>query len=452
MGTTGESTTVTLTVERMGTGPDAIAHLDGKCVFVSGAVAGDVVEAEIVSDGKSFSRARTTRIVEPSPERVKAPCPYVGVCGGCPWGCLSREAQLTAKRDQVRDALVRIGHMDARRAEALVEPCEAPSEGWGYRNKVELATMRQGRRTTVGMHALTVGDEAPKVIRVDACPLLDKRHAKIVKAVSGALGYLSGTSDDIEVERVGIRASSRTNDVEVALWCAPGPFPRAQVAKVLADACKATSIVRVLQKGPAKARKVTGVEVLGGRGMWRERIAGETMMLSAPSFFQVNTRGAERLVELVLEGLQPKESDEAMDLYSGAGTFTLPLAKSCGFVSAVEAAGSAVRDLRRNLEAAHIDNAEPIGGDAGREFPDTDADIIVVDPPRAGLATDVVDLLSDQSARAIAYVSCDPATLARDLARFEKAGTYRVRSLTPVDLFPETFHVETVALLSRKDA
>ena len=173
------------------------------------------------------------------------------------------------------------------------------------------------------------------------------------------------------------------------------------------------------------------------------------MTVSAPSFFQVNTVGAERLVELVVESLGPQEDDEAMDLYSGAGTFTLPLARRSAFVSAVESYGPAVRDLRRNLEQAHIENVDAVGGDAGREFPDADADIIVVDPPRAGLAEDVVAQLSEQSARRIAYVSCDPATLARDLERFERAGSYRVKSVSPVDLFPQTFHVENVTILER---
>ena len=174
------------------------------------------------------------------------------------------------------------------------------------------------------------------------------------------------------------------------------------------------------------------------------------MTVSAPSFFQVNTAGAERLVELVVEGLGPQEDDEAMDLYSGAGTFTLPLARRTSWVDAVESYGPAVRDLRRNLERAGLDNADPVGGDADREFPDSDADVIVVDPPRAGLAQDVVRKLSDQPARAIAYVSCDPATLARDLARFEQEGTFAVESVTPVDLFPQTFHVENVTILRRR--
>lgn len=289
-----------------------------------------------------------------------------------------------------------------------------------------------------------------QVIKVDACPLLDKRYARLVKSVSGAVTYLAN-SHDLDFERIGIRASSRTGSVQVALWTKPGPFPRAQAAKVIADSTKTglTSLVRVMSKGPAKARKIAGVETLAGRSQWKERIGGESMLLSAPSFFQVNTQAAERLQELVLEGLDPQPDDEAMDLYSGAGTFTLPLARRTAWVSAVESYGPAVRDLRLNLDHAGIANADPIGGDAGREFPDTDADVIVVDPPRAGLAEDVVAKLSEQPARRIAYVSCDPATLARDLARFEERGTFHPVSVTPVDLFPQTFHIETVTLLAR---
>ncbi len=449
----GEKNTLTLKIERMAYGSDAIAHTDeGKTVFVSGAVMGDTAEVTIVDEAPNFAHAKAVTIIEPSHLRVESPCPYASVCGGCPWSSLSRDAQLSAKRDNIIDSLTRIGHLDTGRAEALVADVESPSDGWGYRNKVELATELRGGRITIGMHTQAAKGQdatAPQVVRVDSCALLDKKHTKLVKSVSGALGYLQGSSADIEIERVGIRASRRTKDVEIALWTKPGPFPRARVAKVLADACKPTSVVRVLTKGTAKARKVTGVEVLSGKGFWRERIAGETMLLSAPSFFQVNTQGAERLVDLVLELADPKETDEAFDLYSGAGTFTLPLARHCDWVSAVEASGPAIRDLRRNLESAGFDNAEPIGGDAGREFPDTEADIIVVDPPRAGLAPDVVDKLSKQPARTIVYVSCDPATLARDIARFEKIGTYRAEAIHPVDLFPQTYHVESVVKLTR---
>jgi 23S rRNA (uracil1939-C5)-methyltransferase len=441
-------TVLSLRIERMSYGADAIAHTDeGKTVFVSGgAVPDDLVEAEVTRSKDSFVNARFVRVIEPSDKRVAAPCPYADICGGCPWAHLSHEEQLAEKRDNVVNSLVRIGRLEPSRAESLVAQTERPSDDWGYRNKVELALSTTRGRTSVGMHA----QDGTTVIKVDRCPLLDTRYQKVVKAVSGALSYLSN-SHDLGIERVGIRASRRTKDLEIALWTSPGSFPRAQVAKVLQDATKATSIVRVMTKGPQKARKVTGVERLSGKGCWEERIAGGQMLLSAPSFFQVNTVGAQRLVELVLDGLAPDEDDEAMDLYCGAGTFTLPLARACNYVSAVESYGPAVRDLRRNLEKAQLDNVDAIGGDAGREFPNTDADIIVVDPPRAGLAEDVVRQLSEQPARAIAYVSCDPATLARDIARFEDIGVFSPTRITPVDLFPQTFHVETVTLLSRKD-
>ena len=431
----------------MAYGADAVAHTDdGKTVFVRGAVPGDVVEATVTKDGRSFSKARTERVLEPSEHRVSPACPYASVCGGCPWAALSYESQLEAKRANVIDSLVRIGHFDRDRAEGLVRPCVAPGDPWGYRNKVELAFLRGGRtgRASIGMHAPNGRD----VVRVDRCLLLEGHHGRLVRSVSGALSYLSN-SHGLQIDRIGIRASRRTGEVEVALWTEPGPFPRAQVAKVLGDATKATSVVRVLTKGPRKARRVTGVERLSGAGCWQEAVGRERMLVSAPSFFQVNTSGAEKLVELVLAGLEPGPDDAAMDLYCGAGTFTLPLARRVSWVDAVESCGPAVRDLRRNLERAGIENADPIGGDADREFPDSEADVVVVDPPRSGLAPDVVRKLSAQPARAVAYVSCDPATLARDLALFEREGTFSPASVTPVDLFPQSYHVEDVAILRR---
>lgn len=443
-----EGETLRLRVERMAYGADAVAHReDGKAVFVSGAVAGDLVEATVDHQAKSFDHATATAVLEPSPDRVDVPCPYASLCGGCPWAALSREAQLEAKRANVVDALGRLGHLGADGAEALVAPCERPAEDWGYRNKVELGFSRRKGRVVVGMH----GRDDRSLVRVDRCLLLDRRYQRATKSLAGALSYITG-SRGIEVQRVGLRASSRTRQVEVALWTDPSPFPRAQAAKILTEATSATSVVRVLAKGPLKARRVAGIERLSGMGHWEEHVGRETMALSAPSFFQVSTAGAERLQELVMAGLDVQEDDVAMDLYCGAGTFTLPLARRAQWVDAVEAYGPAVRDLRRNLDHAGLDNVDPIGGDAGREFPDSDADVIVVDPPRAGLAEDVVDKLSDQPARAIAYVSCDPATLGRDLARFRDRGTFEPVSVTPVDLFPQTYHVETVTILRRTGA
>lgn len=436
-----------LTIERMTYGPDAIAHTpEGKTVFVSGGVAGDVVEAELTSEGRKLDRARVAQVLEPSPQRVAAPCPLVDVCGGCPWGAMERSAQLAAKERNVRDALARIGRLSPEAVDAVLRPIRSAGDAWGYRNKIELSPYRQGGRTRLGLH----GRDAATVVPVKRCPLFESSFPKAVSAVVGSLSFLSG-SQDLQLERVGIRASRRTKALEVALWTPTGGFPRAHAARVLADAVgQKAGIVRVMTKGARKARRVSSVEVLGGPARWTERIGSEGMSVSAPSFFQVNTPAAEVLIELVMDALRPRATDCAMDLYCGAGTFTLPLARSCEYVAAVESYGPAVRDLRHNIEAAHLGNVDPIGGDAVREFPEGRADVLVVDPPRAGLAAEAIGLIAEAGARDVAYVSCDPATLARDLARFTEQGVFDIVSITPVDLFPQTFHCETVTHLARR--
>ncbi len=434
-----------LTIESMMYGPDGLAHAeDGKAVFVEGGLVGDTVEAQLTEDGPSFSRAKATAVIDPSPQRETAPCPFVDVCGGCPWGGLSREAQLAAKEENLRSALKRIGKFGDDAICEMVKPIRATKDAWGYRNKIELAPSMQNGRFCLGMH----GRDPKQIVRVDTCPLFEKSFPNAVKAVSGALGFL-GNSHDLSLERVGIRASRRTKALEVALWTPTGGFPRAHVARVLQSGIKTTSIVRVMSKGEKKARRVSKVELLAGEGAWTENIADNKMHLSAPSFFQVNTKAAEILIDLVMQALDPQPDEVAIDLYCGAGTFTLPLARRCDYVAAVEAYGPAVRDLRRNLDKNCLHNVEVIGGDAVREFPDMDADVLVVDPPRAGLAPDAIDLIASTSARDVAYVSCDPATLARDLKRFRDEGTFRPVSATPVDLFPNTFHCETVVHLTR---
>ncbi len=435
-------------IDAMAYGADSVGRIEGKTVFVEGGVPGDVCEVDVVSDGRSFSKGVVREVVEPSPARVEPPCPFFSRCGGCPWSNMSREAQLEAKAGNVRDALRRIGKMDAATVRDLVAPVDAPGDPWGYRNKVELAVLRGERGFELGMHARR--DGAP-LVPVDRCLLFSKTHQKLVRSVSGALRFLGG-SRDLGLERVGVRASERTRQVEVALWTDPFAFPRAEAAKVLTDATKAGSIVRVLMKERGGARKVAGVETLAGSGSWKERVAGGSMRVTAPSFFQVNTAGAERLVELVLEGLRPAGDEVAVDLYCGAGTFTLPLARACDGVVAVESSGSATRDLERNLKNAGLDDAvDVVCDDTARQLDCLeDADLAVVDPPRAGLDRSVIEALSDSPARAVAYVSCDPATLARDLAAFAADGRLRPVRTTPVDLFPQTFHVETVTILERR--
>ena len=185
-----------LTIESMTYGADGLAHADnGKAVFVQGAVAGDTVEAEVVQDGKSFMRARTTEILEPSPNRIQPPCS---------WGNLSRTAQLAAKEQNLRSTLERIGKFAPELADELVQPICHTKDDWGYRNKIELEPTVVNGRVRLGMH----GVDPSKIVTVDMCPLFDKRFPKALKSVVGALNYLSG-SHDLGLERVGIRASPR---------------------------------------------------------------------------------------------------------------------------------------------------------------------------------------------------------------------------------------------------
>lgn len=427
-----------LDIERLAYGGDAIAHLeDGRTAFVSGGVPGDSALVDIVEDKGRFVRARVTEVLEPSAHRVAAPCPYFGACGGCTWQHIDYAEQLRAKRQELVDALQRVGKIAD--AERLVDECVASDQQYGYRNKIELVLDPNDKRPRLGYHRAG----SHEVVAVDSCMLLPKRHAKAPKSLGGALRYVAGESD-LGIERVAIRCAAHTRDVEVALWTSAGPFPRAAAAKTLGQAIQMSSLVRVMTKEGNRA-KLAGVEVLAGKGHWRERLDGRTYAVSAPSFFQVNSAVAEKMVHLVTEMLAPDGSDRVLDLYAGAGTFTLPLAELAGEVVAVEAAGSAVKDLRRNLEENAV-WADVVGGDAAREIGTLGRfDLVLVDPPRAGLHAAVIEQLARTRPRALAYVSCDPATLARDTARLAEAGLTLTRAV-PIDLFPQTFHVETIAL------
>ncbi len=431
-----------LYIESLAYGGDSIAHLDdGRAAFVTGGCPGDTVDADVTSDQARFVRATVREVLEPSPDRVTPPCPYFGICGGCNWQHVSYELQLTSKRTAVVDALTRIGGVCD--AESLVAETVPSPHQYGYRNKVELVVDSSTGRPRLGFHRAGSDGFVP----VDSCMLLPPAHAKDPKALSGALRYMVG-DQDLGISRVGIRVAAHTKDVEIALWTSPGAFPRRMAATTLGTAVNASSIVRVLVKGESKARKVTGVEVLAGAGSWRERLLGTMMTISAPSFFQVNTKAAEKLLGLALKGLDVDGTDRVLDLYSGAGTFTLPLSEMAGETVAVESASSAVKDLRRNLENAQA-WADVIGGDASRELVSIGhVDAIVVDPPRSGLQPEAVKSMADTGATRIAYISCDPATLARDTKALIENG-YRLEKATPVDLFPQTYHIETVAIFRR---
>lgn len=433
----------TVSIERMSYGSAAIGRLsDGKTVFVEGAAPGDVVEVELFEDKRSYARARVARIVEASPQRAgMVKC--AEACGGCPWAHLSYEAQIAAKRAAVVDALCRVARFDRDRAESLVAPCVASKRQWGYRNKLEMAAGTDGAgRFALGFYR----EGSHDIVSTKSCPLANRYIERAPKALRGALRFLS-SSHDLGIYRVGVRSSLRTGKTEVALWTPPSAFPRTAVAKTLQDALKASSVVRVLAE-PGSARKVKKIETLEGKGVWEEKLCDARFFTAAPSFFQVNTAQAEKLVETVVEGLKLEEGMYVADLYAGGGTFSIPMARLGADVVAVEVAGSSIRDLRRNAEVNNVE-VEAICGDTAVELPELgELDALVVDPPRSGLAKGVVGHIAAAAPARVAYVSCDPQTWARDVSLFEQEG-YRLARATPVDMFPQTYHVEVASIFER---
>lgn len=436
-----------MVAERMGYGSAAICRRsDGKTVFVEGAVPGDVVDVEIAEEKPSFARGRVKEVLEPSEWRVVPPCDCSHACGGCPWAHLAYDAQLEAKRANVVSALVRTAHMDAARAEGLVEACLPSKRQWGYRNKLELVS-RYDEHGALELGFFREGTH--DVIAPATCFSAHKLIERAPKALRGALRFAQG-AQDLGIFRVGVRGSVRTHDVEVALWTKPGAFPRTHVAKLAQSALRATSVVRVLAE-PGKERKIKGLERLDGKGVWEEEVGGLRLVASAPSFFQVNTAQAEKLVACAIDALGGEDALSGAyvaDLYAGGGMFSVPLARAGADVVAVESAGSSVRDLRRNADRNGVE-IEVVGGDAARELPDLgELDALLVDPPRAGLADGVPESIAAASPGRVAYISCDPVTWARDVARFEKEG-YKLCRAVPVDMFPQTYHVEVASTFIR---
>ena len=445
----------TVAIERMTYGPQALGHLpNGKTVFVEGGAPGDTAEIELVEERESYARGVVKKLLEASDQRVAPASPIDLACGTAPWQHLSYDAQLEAKRANVVGALVHTARLAQDRAEELVADCLGAKRTWNYRNKIELAcgTGANGR-FTVGFHR----EGSDELVPAESTKLAHKAIEKAPKALQGAIRYAQG-SRELGIYRIGVRHSLATGELEVALWTRPSGFPRATFAKTIATALKTTSVVRVLAD-PGKARKIKGVETLDGRGYWRERIGDAEFSTQAPSFFQVNTAQAGKLVNAVMgmlaESDEPLSYDDApldgayiADLYAGGGTFSIPLALAGADVVAVEAAKSSVRDLRYNADANGVD-IEVVGGDAARALPELgQLDALVVDPPRAGLAESVIGDIAAAAPRRVAYVSCNPATWARDAARLEATG-YRLIAATPVDLFPQTYHVEVASCFER---
>ncbi len=406
----------TIEIEKMAHGGVGLGHHDGKVVFVAYTAPGDIVEAEVETEKTGWSRARLVRVIEPSPVRQVAPCPHFGPdkCGGCHWQHLQYSAQLANKQAVVSDQLVRLGGMDNPPVGATL----SVGPEWEYRNHVQLHPSPQG----LGYIAAT-GDS---VYALDTCPLMHPLVAELMEIIDVA---------PEDFGRVGLRASLSTGGQLVILETSEEEAFEAEVDLPV-------SCVLLFPDGSWLT--------LAGRDSLVERVAGRDYRISAGSFFQINTIGAQALVDVVTEYVDPHPYENLLELYAGVGLFSLALADRAAHVIAVEAYAPAATDAQFNVSQAGVDNVEVICDqvDAALQNISTPVDSVIVDPPRAGCGSQVLQQLLVLKPRKLVYVACDPAALARD-ARTLTAQGYDLKQVQPLDMFPQTYHIETVALFTR---
>jgi 23S rRNA (uracil1939-C5)-methyltransferase len=434
-----------LTIDRLAHGGAGVARTDGYVVFVRGAVPGDRVRARITKSKRSFAEADSVELLEPSPERVEPVAPHPGT----PWQVLPYERQLQEKEDQVRDALARIGRFEA----PPVEPIVPALEPLRYRNKLEYSFGEDDEGELVlGFHRPGRFDVIDDVaLDILASERVDELR-ETVKAWcrEEGLSTWDRRSQEGLLRNLVVREGRRTGQLQARFVTSPGSSFRVDE---LAAAAPAESVLWTRAAGVAETTREGETEVVKGSAYLEEELSGLRFRISPDAFFQTNTEMAERLYGAAVElaGLTGRE--RVLDLFCGIGTIALVIALDAGEVYGVEIVEQAVADAIENARLNGIDNAKFFAGDvrtAMRPLLEQSGqpDVVVVDPPRAGLSQKVVRRLLEAEAKRIVYVSCNPTTLAPNARQMADAG-YDLKTIRPVDMFPQTPHIECVALLER---
>lgn len=387
---------LTLELAGLGRQGEALAEADGKRVFVFGGIPGETVAAEVTAERRGYIAAEVVEVLDASPDRVEADCRYFGECTGCQWQHVSYERQLEMKRELLADALRRVGGLDLD-----VPPAMASPDRFGYRNHARFTVSKQGGRLGY------VHKERRRHVEIDECLLM-------APWINQALASLQGRVE--ETTQLSLRYGVHT-----------GSF--------------------LLQ--PTLQRM--DVPLASGQKHYEEVMRGRRFRVSSPSFFQVNTRQAERLAELVIDQLRLDGAQTVVDAYAGVAAFAVLIADRAKRVIAVEESAAALEDARVNVEGLeNVELRQARTEDVLHELAESGVDRVVLDPPRTGCMRGTLDALLDAPPERVVYVSCDPETLARDLAVLA-AGPFRIEQVQPVDMFPQTHHVEAVAALVRDD-
>jgi 23S rRNA (uracil1939-C5)-methyltransferase len=398
-----------ITLDKLVYGGEAMGRLpDGRAVFVPFALPGETIRARLVEEKRGFARGELLEVVQPSPARISPRCKHFMACGGCHYQHIPYEMQVETKAEILRDQLARIGKID----DPPVKPTVPSPSPWNYRNHIQFHVDDQGR---LGFQ----GSRSHEVIPIEECHLPEE--------VLNDLWPQIDIEPLPELTRVGLRLGV---DDEVLL-----------VLESSTDEAFDFTVdvpVAAVQLGPEQTH------ILSDRFYLEMEVLDRTFRVSGDSFFQVNTPMAAKMVEHLLEHLSLTLDTTFLDIYCGVGLFSAFMAPRVGRLMGIESNPSAVDDFTFNLD--EFDHVEIYQAAAEEVLPglDVQADVVLVDPPRAGLSRDVLDAILNLHPATLAYVSCDPATLARDAKRLA-AGGYTLKHVTPFDLFPHTYHVESMS-------
>jgi 23S rRNA (uracil1939-C5)-methyltransferase len=435
-----------LRIDALAYGGAGVARLDGYVLFVQGAVPGDRVRALVTKRKRAYAEARTLELVEPSPERIEPRAPHPGA----PWQVLPYERQLAEKESQVREALSRIGGFE----DARVEPIVPAVEPWRYRNKLEYSFGEAGGQLVLGFHKPgrwnEIDDVSEDILaseKVDAV----RETVKAWCREQGLSAYDRREGDGF-LRNLVVREGRRSGQIQARIVTSEGDF----AALDLAEHVEATGVLWTRTPSVAETTREGETDLLTGTATIEEELscAGERLRfrISPDAFFQTNTEMAERLYGAAVELAELSGRERVYDLFSGIGTIALALAPAAGEVWGVELVEQAVADAIENAKLNGIDNARFYAGDvrtAMRPLVEQagQPDVLVVDPPRAGLSQKIVRRIIETGVKRVVYVSCNPTTLAPNARQLADAG-YTLDQVRPVDMFPQTPHIECVARLS----
>jgi 23S rRNA (uracil1939-C5)-methyltransferase len=440
-----------LSVDALAYGGNGIARLEagddggrGYVVFVSGAVPGDRVRAVITKRKRGYAEARTLEVLEPSPDRIQALADHPGA----PWQVLPYERQLAVKQEQVHDALTRIGHLEGFVLDDIVPAVEQ----WRYRNKLEYSFgTDEAGELVCGFHAPGSWHE---IVPIADCLLASERSNVVRDQVVAwcreqGLAAMDRRTQTGLLRNLVIREGRRTGEIQVRLVTGPGEVDTIS----LAEAVDCEGLMWTRTDALAETTQGGRTEVIAGARKLQEELSGLRLTISPLAFFQTNTEMAERLYAIAAELADLKGWERVYDLYCGIGTVGLSMAARAGEVWGLEIVEEAVADAISNARRNEIDNAKFFAGDvrlALRELVEEAGrpDLCLLDPPRAGLSQKIVRRVIEAAPRRIVYISCNPTTLAPNAAQLVEAG-YALRRVVPVDMFPQTPHIECVALLER---